>query len=168
MSKEETRLMDNKMLELEYDTQHPEEMAKAADDDDAVVRDEFDDNFITIQGLFVESPMDNIIIDEDEINQFTSLTKSTLLQKQFIPYKYEPDFFIKAAEDLFDNVKEVDDDDCTFKGDLLMEIEGIKVRYRRNCKLLECTWTASPKLDLITDAIGLLALQLCNLNLLIL
>lgn len=35
--------------------------------------------------------------------------------------------------------------------------------YILGSQMLECSWIASPKLDLITDAIGLLAIQIsCN------
>lgn len=163
MGAEEIEMMDTKMIEMEYDVNHPEERQKRQEDEDAVML-EYDDNFVTVEGLFVQSSLDNLIIDEQEIGEFTSLTRSNLTQKQFIPYKYDPEFFIKAARDLFDNVEVVHDPENTYDdGDVAINVEGIEVIYKRSSQLLECTWVASPKLDLITDAIGLLAIQLCKL-----
>lgn len=151
------------MLELEYHTRHPEEKEKKNQEDQEIVENEFDDNFVTIQGLFVEGPMDNIIIDENEISEFTSLTKSTLMQKQYIPFKYDPEFFINSAKDLFERVEVYEDkENSSQEGNLQINIEGIHINYYKNSQLLECSWNASPKLDLVTDAIGLLALQLCK------
>lgn len=153
------------MLELEYDAQHPEESKNQQEEED-VVMEEYDDNMVTIEGLFVESKLENMIIDEAEIHNFTSLSKNFVTQKQMVPYKYDPQFLIEAARDLFDSVEVLSGDLESTENDILFNIEGIDVVYMRKAQCLELTWSSSPKLDLITDAIGLLAIQLCKFFLL--
>lgn len=154
--------MDTKMIEMEHDNNHPDERQQKEREEEDIVMKEFDDNFVTVEGLFVQSNMGNLIIDETEIGDFTSLTKSNLIHKQFIPFNYDPDFFIKAAQDLFDNVEILNTSEDIPGGDMSLKIEGVEIQYKKDPKLLECSWVASPKLDLITDAIGLLAIQLCK------
>lgn len=158
---EEAKIIDRKMIEMDHDNQNPEEKSKQEAEEEDVVMKEYDDNFVTVEGLFVKNSVENLIIDESEIGEFTSLTKSNLTQKQFIPYKYSPEFFLKAARGLFDTVEVVNDtENNTSEEKLTMNIEGVEVVYNKAAELLECTWIASPKHDLITDAIGLLAIQL--------
>lgn len=156
---EESKLIDTKMIEMDYDVRHPQENEQKQQEEDEVMN-EYDDNFVTVQGLFVQSTVDNLIFEEAEISEFTSMTKSNLEQKQFIPYKYDIEFFIKASQDLFDVVTIINQSDET--GDIEMDIEGISIQYKKKAELLECRWIANPKCDLITDAIGLLAIQLCK------
>lgn len=144
---------------MDYDVRHPQENEQKQQEEDEVMN-EYDDNFVTVQGLFVQSTVDNLIFEEAEISEFTSMTKSNLEQKQFIPYKYDIEFFIKASQDLFDVVTIINQSDET--GDIEMDIEGISIQYKKKAELLECRWIANPKCDLITDAIGLLAIQLCK------
>lgn len=147
------------MIEMDYDVRNPQENEQKQQEEDKVMN-EYDDNFVTVQGLFVQSTVDNLIFEEAEISEFTSMTKSNLEQKQFIPYKYDIEFFIKASQDLFDIVTIISQSDET--GDIEMDIEGINIQYKKKAELLECRWIANPKCDLITDAIGLLAIQLCK------
>lgn len=161
MTTEESKFIDNKMLELEHDATNPEEQKQKDDEEDQVMK-EFDDNMLTIEGLFVENKLENMIIDESEINDFTCLSKNHVTQKQLIPFKYDPEFLIVAANDLFDSVIIVDGSVEDSEKDIYLNIEGVNVQYRRNSQSLELTWNSSPKLDLITDAIGLLAIQLCK------
>jgi hypothetical protein len=157
---EESKLIDTKMLEMEHDVRNPHESQQKQNEEDEIMN-EYDDNFVTVQGLFVQSNVDNLIFEEAEISEFTSMTKSNLEQKQFIPYKYDIEFFIKASQDLFDVVTIINQSDES--EDIEMDIEGINIQYRKTAELLECKWIANPKCDLITDAIGLLAIQLCKL-----
>ena len=46
-------------------------------------------NYVTIDGIFIKQDFDHLIMDEEEINQYTTLTKSTLKQTLYIPFKYD-------------------------------------------------------------------------------
>lgn len=56
---------------------------------DTTVRKEEESNYVTIEGIFIKQDFDHLILDEDEISQYTTLTKSTLKQTLFIPFKYD-------------------------------------------------------------------------------
>jgi len=43
-------------------------------------------NYVTIDGIFVKQDFDHLIIDEEEISKYTTLTKSTLKQTLYIPF----------------------------------------------------------------------------------
>ena len=163
MSAEESKFIDNKMLELEFDKKHPEELEKEKQEEEKIIS-EYDDNMVTIEGLFVENKLENMIINEAEISDFTCLSKSSISQNQIIPYKYDPEFLILASQDLFDHVEITKGSLEDLENDIYMNIEGVDVHYIRKAETLKLTWNTSPKLDLITDAIGLLAIQLCKLR----
>ena len=46
-------------------------------------------NYVTIDGIFIKQDFEHLIMDESEIDNYTSLTKSTLKQTLFIPFKYD-------------------------------------------------------------------------------
>lgn len=46
-------------------------------------------NYVTIDGIFIKQDFDHLILDEEEIDKYTTLTKSTLKQTLFIPFKYD-------------------------------------------------------------------------------
>ena len=46
-------------------------------------------NYVTIDGIFIKQDFDHLILDEDEIDKYSTLTKSTLKQTLFIPFKYD-------------------------------------------------------------------------------
>ena len=46
-------------------------------------------NYVTIDGIFVKQDFDHLIIEEDEVSKYTTLTKSTLKQTLYIPFKYD-------------------------------------------------------------------------------
>lgn len=56
---------------------------------DTTIRKEEESNYVTIEGIFIKQDFDHLILDEDEISQYTTLTKSTLKQTLFIPFKYD-------------------------------------------------------------------------------
>ena len=56
---------------------------------DTTLRKEEESNYVTIEGIFIKQDFDHLILDEDEISQYTTLTKSTLKQTLFIPFKYD-------------------------------------------------------------------------------
>ena len=43
-------------------------------------------NYITIDGIFIKQDFDHIVLDETEVEKYTTLTKSTLKQTLFIPF----------------------------------------------------------------------------------
>lgn len=43
-------------------------------------------NYITIDGIFVKQGFDHFVLDDMEIDKYTSLTKSTLKQTMYIPF----------------------------------------------------------------------------------
>ena len=132
MEAEEIKMFDTKMIEMEFDNANPDEKQKKEKEEEDVVMGEFDDNFVTIEGLFINKAPDNIIIDESQLDEFTSLKRSNLVQKQYIPYKYDPEFFLRAARDLFDKVEIIHDSENTLdESDLLINIEGIKILYKQ-------------------------------------
>lgn len=124
-------MFDTKMIEMEYDNSNPEEKQEKEKEEEDIVMNEFDDNFVTIEGLFINKSPDNIIIDESQLDNFTSLRRSNLLQKQYIPYKYDLEFFIRAAKDLFDHVEIIHDSENTMdENDIRFNIEGIEILYK--------------------------------------
>lgn len=132
MINEEAKLIDTKMIEMQHDISNPEEKQKKEAEEEDVVMNQFDDNFVKIEGVFIKTSSENIIIDEEEIDEFTSLRKSSLIQKQFVPYKYNPEFFLRAAKDLFEKVEVVHDSENTLdEDDLIINIEGIEVAYKK-------------------------------------
>ena len=46
-------------------------------------------NYINVDGIFVKQGFDHFVLDDMEIEKYTSLTKSTLKQTMFIPFKYD-------------------------------------------------------------------------------
>lgn len=46
-------------------------------------------NYVTVDGLFVKQDFEHLILCEDELDQYTSLTKSTLKQTLFVPFPYD-------------------------------------------------------------------------------
>lgn len=48
-----------------------------------------DDNFVTVDGIFIKQDFDHLIVDAEEIEKYTPLTKVTMKQTMYIPYKYD-------------------------------------------------------------------------------
>ena len=46
-------------------------------------------NYITIDGIFVKQGFDHFVLDDMEIDKYTSLAKSTLKQTMYIPFKFD-------------------------------------------------------------------------------
>lgn len=46
-------------------------------------------NYVTVDGIFIKQGFDHLIVGEDEIDEYTSLTKSTMKQTLFVPFPYD-------------------------------------------------------------------------------
>ena len=46
-------------------------------------------NYVTIDGIFIKQGFDHFVLDEMEIDKYTSLSKSTLKQTMYIPFKHD-------------------------------------------------------------------------------
>ena len=46
-------------------------------------------NYVTIDGIFVKLGFDHFVLDEMEIDKYTSLSRATLKQSMYIPFKYD-------------------------------------------------------------------------------
>ena len=44
---------------------------------------------MTVDGIFIKQDFDHLILDQDEIDKYTTLMKSTMKQTLFIPFKYD-------------------------------------------------------------------------------
>ncbi|CAI2386537.1 unnamed protein product [Moneuplotes crassus] len=153
--------IDNTISELDYQDRHPEETKLEIEQEEAIIK-EYDDNMVSIEGLFVESQFDNMIINETEIQDFASLSRHKVSQQLVMPFEYDPGFFIKAAEDLFDKVQVVSGNTEDLVNDINLKIEDIDLVYRKRSASFELKWDSSAKSDLLADAIALLIIQLAN------
>ena len=135
--------------------------ANNSEDDEKIVLEEFDDNFATIEGLYVQANVGDILVHEEELKTFTGITKSSLTQKLIIPYIYDIQYFIQAAKNMFDEVEIIQDPDRDWgQKDVEIVIWDVKISYKKKAKILEWNWLTTPKSDLITDTIGLIATQI--------
>jgi hypothetical protein len=46
-------------------------------------------NYVTVDGIFIKQDFDHLIVSEEELEQYTSLTKSTMKQTLFVPFPYD-------------------------------------------------------------------------------
>ena len=51
--------------------------------------DEQDKNYCKIEGIFIKQDFDHFILEENEVDQYTSLQKFTMKQTLYLPYKYD-------------------------------------------------------------------------------
>ena len=105
-----------KMIEMDEESSAKEE-TKKNDEDEKIVMEEFDDNFVVVEGLYVQTNSGDLIVHEDEIEIFTSMSKNSLSQTQIIPYTYDIEFFIRAAKDLFDTLTINNDPDSSLESE---------------------------------------------------
>lgn len=42
-----------------------------------------------MDGIFIKQDFDHLIVSEDELEQYTSLTKSTMRQTLYVPFPYD-------------------------------------------------------------------------------
>jgi len=106
-----------------------------------------------------------LIVDSEEIEKYTPLTKVTMKQTMYIPYKYDIQVLTYF---LYSYYADVDTDhgngfskDEKAKYDIKFIIEQeIHISYFRVSQLLQIEWETSPKNDLIADSICLLIMQI--------
>ena len=53
-----------------------------------VVKKEMKNNYVEINGIFMTHDFEHLILQEEEVNNFTSLNKRRLTQTQYIPFSY--------------------------------------------------------------------------------
>lgn len=46
-------------------------------------------NYVTVDGIFIKQDFDHLIVGEDEVDEYTQLTKSTMLQTLYVPFPYD-------------------------------------------------------------------------------
>lgn len=46
-------------------------------------------NYVTVDGIFIKQDFDHLILDQDEIDKYTTLARSTMKQTLFIPFQYD-------------------------------------------------------------------------------
>ena len=46
-------------------------------------------NYVTVDGIFIKQDFEHLIVSEDELELYTSLTKSSMRQTLYVPYSYD-------------------------------------------------------------------------------
>lgn len=46
-------------------------------------------NYVTIDGIFIKQDFDHLIVSEDEVDEYTQLTKATMKQTLYVPFPYD-------------------------------------------------------------------------------
>jgi Pre-mRNA 3'-end-processing endonuclease polyadenylation factor C-term len=46
-------------------------------------------NYVTIDGIFIKQDFEHLIVGEDDVDEYTQLTKSTMKQTLFVPFTYD-------------------------------------------------------------------------------
>jgi len=62
-------------------------------------------NYVTVDGIFIKQDFDHLIVSEDELEQYTSLTKSTMKQTLFVPFPYDIQILNFYLHSYFSEVK---------------------------------------------------------------
>lgn len=138
-------------------------------------------NYVTVDGIFIKQDFDHLILDEAEVDKYTTLTRSTLKQTMFIPFKYDVEVLSFYLNSYFAEVQTFLGQDSMNesmnghqekpKYDLKFVVDDIVVFYFERAQVLKMEWVTSPKNDLVADSLSLLILQinenptpqLCNL-----
>ncbi len=132
---------------------------------DTSIKKAEESNYVTIEGIFIKQDFDHLILDEDEISQYTTLTKSTLKQTLFIPFKYDVQILNFYLHSYFADIKVLYSNPSTHqlnpssKYDLCFLIDDLSLFYFQRAEMLQLEWVTSPKTDLIADSLSLLILQ---------
>ncbi len=46
-------------------------------------------NYVTVDGIFIKQDFDHLIVGEDEVDEYTELTKATMKQTLYVPFPYD-------------------------------------------------------------------------------
>lgn len=129
-------------------------------------------NYVTVDGIFIKQDFDHLIVSEDELEQYTSLTKSTMKQTLFVPFPYDiqilnfymHSYFAEVQVEVnplkYAKVAEAPGQSNTLKYTLKFVVEEIEVLYFERAQMLQIEWVTSPKNDLVADSLSLLVLQI--------
>lgn len=127
-------------------------------------------NYVTVDGIFIKQDFDHLIVAEDELEQYTSLTKSTMKQTLFVPFPYDIQILNFYLHSYFSEVKvEINPSKYAQLGHPLQGTDGakytmkftvdeIEVFFYEKAEILQVEWITSPKNDLVADSLSLLIL----------
>lgn len=112
-----------------------------------------------VTGILVKNDFDHIILDEDEVEKYTALTSSQLIQTQFIPYPYDIQLLNYFLNNFFQKV-ELEFPSIKDSFDARFRISQTTLDFYAKTSVLKLTWTSSPQNDLVADSISLIILQI--------
>lgn len=118
-------------------------------------------NYVTVDGIFIKQDFDHLIMGEDDVDKYTTLTKSTMKQTLFIPFEYDIQILNYYLHQYFAEVRVVfNSDKSDKKYDIHFQIEDISLSYFAKAHMLQLEWLTSPKNDLVADSLSLMILQI--------
>ena len=114
---------------------------------------------MTIDGIFIKQDFDHLIVGEDEIDEYTQLTKATMKQTLYVPFPYDVQVLNFYLHSYFSDVSiEFGNKQVGDKHSIRFDIEGIDLKYFEKAQMLQIEWVTSPKNDLVADSLSLLIL----------
>ncbi len=101
-----------------------------------MVVEKVDNNYVTIDGIFIKQDFEHLILDEEEIDKYTLLTKSTLKQTLFIPFKYDIQILNFYLHSYFADIQVAINKNHELKYTLKFKIEEIELFYFEKAQML--------------------------------
>ncbi len=87
-------------------------------------------NYVTIDGIFIKQDFDHLIVSEDEVDEYTQLTKATMKQTLFVPFPYDVQVLNFYLHSYFADVKiEYGNKLAGDKHSIKFQIEAIELKY---------------------------------------
>ena len=118
-------------------------------------------NYVTVDGIFIKQDFDHLIVGEDEVDEYTQLTKSTMLQTLYVPFPYDIQVLNFYLHSYFADVKlSYGAKTPTERYSIKFTVEELELLYFEKAHMLQLEWLTSPKNDLVADSLSLLILQI--------
>ena len=114
-------------------------------------------NYVTVDGIFIKQDFDHLIVGEDEVDDYTELTKSTMKQTLYVPFPYDIQILNFYLHSYFADVK-LNIGSPNDKHELHFQVEEVNLFYFEKAQMLQLEWLTSPKNDLVADSLSLLIL----------
>jgi len=107
-----------------------------------------------VSGLLIEKDFDHNIIDPSDLNNYTQLTTSTIVQKLLVPYSQGFDTVRETIQQMYENIEET----IVVDKPALRVCESITVSYY-NTEAVAIEWNSDPVCDMLADSIIALLYQ---------
>ena len=126
-------------------------------------------NFVTVDGVLIKQDFDHLIMEENEVDKYTSLQSATMQQTLYVPYPHDIQvlayflysYYAQVEVEYTSNASQDSVNAAKPKYDLVFKVEGqIEIAYFKKSELLQVSWETSPKNDLVADSVCLLVLQI--------